>query len=50
MINDFNEFKKSLQGKNPNEILNNVMNSGKYSQAQFEKAKQMAQQFSALLK
>ena len=49
-MNDFNEFKKSLQGKNPNEILNNVMNSGKYSQAQFEKAKQMAQQFSALLK
>lgn len=50
MINNFNEFKKSLQGKNPNEILNNVMNSGKYSQAQFEQAKQMAQQFSALLK
>lgn len=50
MINDFNEFKKSLKGKDPNEVLNNAMNSGKYSQERFEQAKQMAYQFSALLK
>lgn len=50
MINDFNEFKKSLKGKDPNEALNNAMNSGKYSQERFEQAKQMAYQFSALLK
>lgn len=50
MINDFTEFKKSLRGKDPNEVLNNVMNSGKYSQARLEQAKQMAYQFSALLK
>lgn len=43
-----NEIKAS--GKNPQDLLNEAVNSGKYSNVQIENAKKMAEQFAKLIR
>jgi len=48
MINNFNNFKNSFQG-NPQQVVQQLLQSGKMSQAQYEQLSQMASQFKNLL-
>lgn len=50
MLQQFMDFKRSMQGQNPQAVLNQLMNSGKYTQQDLERAKTMAEQFKNLLK
>lgn len=43
----FVQFMNSMKGKNPNEILNNLVNSGKVNQQQLNIAQQRAKQMSS---
>lgn len=44
----FVQFMNLMKGKNPNEILNNLVNSGKVSQQQLNIAQQKAKQMSGV--
>jgi len=48
----FRQFADNLKrsGKDPQELLNELMASGKYSQADLNRAKTMASQFAKLLR
>ena len=50
MFQQFQQFKKMMQGKDPQKVLNELVSSGKYSQQQVEQAKRMAEQFKSFLK
>ena len=50
VLQQFRQFKKMLGTKDPQALLNELMASGKYTQAQLDQAKQMAEQFKSLLK
>ena len=50
MIQQFNQFKQSMQGKDPEAMVNELLRSGKMSQQQFEQLKSQAQSFMSLLK
>lgn len=50
MIQQFNKFKKSMQGKNPQAMVQELLNSGKMSPEQFEQLKQQAQSLQSILK
>lgn len=50
MIQQFQQFKKQMQGVNPQEEVQKLLQSGKISQAQLDKAQQMAQQIQGLFK
>lgn len=50
MIQQFQQFKKQMQGVNPQEEVQKLLQSGKISQEQLNKTQQMAQQFKGLLK
>lgn len=50
MIQQFQRFRQEMQGKNPQEEINKLLQSGKISQQQLNQAQQMAQQFRGLLK
>ncbi len=50
MLKQFNEFKRSMQGKDPQKIVMDLLNSGRMSQQQFELLKQQAQQLQNFLK
>ena len=50
MLKQFNEFKRSMQGKDPQKIVMDLLNSGRMSQQQFEFLKQQAQQLQNFLK
>lgn len=50
MIQQFQQFKKQMQGVDPQEEVQKLLQSGKISQEQLNKAQQMAQQFKSLLK
>jgi hypothetical protein len=47
---DFQKFMQKMQGKNPNEEIARLLQSGKVSQAQLNQAQQMAQQFMGFFK
>ena len=49
LISQFNQFKRTFNG-NPQQKVQELLNTGKISQAQYNKAVQMANQFSGLLK
>ena len=49
LISQFNQFKRTFNG-NPQQKVQELLNTGKISQAQYNKAEQMANQFSGLLK
>ncbi len=42
MLQQFNQFKRDMAGKNPEAIVNQLLQSGKMSQQQFEELKQQA--------
>lgn len=50
MVQQFQRFRQEMQGKNPQEEINKLLQSGKISQQQLNQAQQMAQQFKGLLK
>jgi hypothetical protein len=47
---DFQKFMQQMQGRNPNEEIAKLLQSGKVSQAQLNQAQQMAQQFMGMFK
>lgn len=44
MLQQFQSFMQQMQGKDPNQILNELVSSGQVSQAQLNQAQQRAQQ------
>lgn len=50
MIAQFNNFVKQMQGKNPHEEINRLLQSGAISQQQLNEAQQMAQQFQSMFR
>lgn len=50
MLQQFQQFKKQMQGANPQEEVQKLLQSGKISQEQLNKAQQMAQQMQGLFK
>lgn len=50
MLQQFQQFKKMLGTQDPQQLLNELMASGKFTQAQLDQAKQMAEQFKGFLK
>lgn len=44
------KFRKMMQGKNPKEILNNMISSGQINNTQLQQAEQMAKQFMSIMK
>lgn len=50
MMAQFAEFKKTMQGKNPEAIVKQMLANGRMSQDQFEQLKQQASVLQAFLK
>lgn len=50
MLQQFQQFKQRMQGVNPQEEVQRLLQSGKISQSQLDKAQQMAQQMQGLFK
>lgn len=50
LMADFQKFMQQMQGRNPNEEIAKLLQSGKVSQAQLNQAQQMAQQFMGMFK
>lgn len=48
ILKQFQEFRKQMQGKNPQEEINQLLQSGKISQQQLNQAQQMAGQMKGL--
>lgn len=48
MINQFNQFRQNFTG-DPQQIVQQMLNSGRMTQAQFNQLSQMASQFQKLL-
>ena len=44
MLEQFQQFRKEMEGRNPNEEINRLLQSGKINQQQLNQAQQMAQQ------
>ena len=49
LLRQFQQFRQSFSG-NPQEIVQNMLNSGKISQQQYNNALQMAQQLQSFIK
>ena len=50
MIKEFQQFKQQMIGKDPQQIVYDLLNSGKMTQEQFEQLKTQAEQFSKFLR
>lgn len=50
MMEQFQRFRKEMEGKNPNEEINKLLQSGRISQQQLNQAQQMAQQMQGMFK
>lgn len=50
MLQQFLQFKNSMQGKDPKQVYGQLISSGKYTQEQIAWAKQQAEQFKNFLK
>lgn len=50
MFAQFQQFRKQMQGKNPHEEINKLLQSGAINQQQLNQAQQMAQQMQNILK
>lgn len=44
IMEEFQQFKQQMKGKNPHEEINKLLQSGKINQHQLNQAQQMAQQ------
>lgn len=49
IASDFQNFVKQMQGRNPNEEIAKLLQSGRITQSQLNQAQQMAQQMRGLL-
>lgn len=49
MMQQFQKFMQDMKGKNPQEEVNKLLQSGRVSQAQLNQAQQMATQFKTML-
>ena len=50
MIREFNKFKEVMRGRDPQEVLNKLLENGKMSREQLEEYKSMAQDLLRFLK
>lgn len=50
ILKKFEEFKRQISGSNPNEILNNLLKSGKMTNEQYNQLRQQAEGISKLFK
>ena len=50
MLAQFNNFVKQMQGKNPHEEINRLLQSGAINQQQLNEAQQMARQFQSMFR
>ena len=50
ILAQFQQFRQQMQGKNPHEEINRLLQSGAISQQQLNEAQQMAQQFQAMFR
>ena len=50
MFAQFQQFRKQMQGKNPHEEINRLLQSGAISQQELNQAQQMAQQFQSMFR
>ena len=50
ILAQFQQFIKQMQGKNPHEEINKLLQSGAISQQELNQAQQMAQQFQSILR
>ena len=50
ILAQFQQFRKQMQGKNPHEEINKLLQSGAISQQELNQAQQMAQQFQAMFR
>ena len=50
MLTQFQQFRKQMQGKNPHEEINKLLQSGAISQQELNQAQQMAQQMQSLFR
>ena len=50
MIQQFNEFRKQMQGINPKDEVMKMLQSGKINQQQLNQAQQMVQQMQSLFR
>lgn len=49
LVNKFMEFQKSMQGKDPEKIINDMINSGQISQSELDKAVNTAKELSQFI-
>ena len=49
MMNEFQQFMQQMQGKDPNQEIAKLLQSGRITQQQLNQAQQMAQQFQGLM-
>lgn len=50
MMQQFAQFKRMMQGRNPQQMVQNLLSSGQMSQAQFEQLKQQANDLQNILR
>ena len=50
MMGQFQQFMQHMQGRDPNQEIAKLLQSGRISQQQLNKAQQMAQQFAGMFK
>lgn len=50
MIQQFSQFKREMQGKNPQAIVEGLLQSGKMTQQQFQQLKQQAEALQSILR
>ena len=50
MMQAFGNFMQAMQGRNPDQVLNAMLNSGKLPQGALQQAQQMARQYEPMLR
>lgn len=50
LLSRFIDFQKSMQGRNPEQMIKEMLNSGQISQAEYQQAVEKAKELSQLLK
>ncbi len=50
MMQQFAQFRRMMQGRNPQQIVQNLLSSGQMSQAQFDQLKQQASELQKILR
>lgn len=50
IINQFEQFRRNFKGNNPQEIVQNLLNTGRMSQAQFNQYQNQAMQILSMMK